>query len=757
MKYMLKQPVVAIAALLIFLPNSASASSPMFRAKSGENLDGPVRTMSVAPPKGWRQVNAINQDPLSLGQWTPVAPICATGAASRLSIYAVDVGREGPHKLMQKWLPAALRFNVAPVESGFVLVRAEADRGSTNTVIAYPVSDEHITPLAGWIGGVKIVFVAESTTLSLEELESVTRQAIRNRYPVRAKAVWTIDSPYVLFGKKWHKALGERLEQAALKNKPNALVSRAYALFGESGAFVPAGQNFLQQAAEGGYDLAKMDLIRLHRRGLLTADLNAETLAAWSTDLAKKGAEDAKFWATEARPFDEDEDKIPSQDSLKMLARCGQPEARRLWAKKQVQSFNAKERYAGRMTVVNLMAEPPLEGTLPITTRVPRAVDAPAIEQLKAAAVLKTACPNEDDPEASLFVKKGDFKIHKSFAKNKAATAEILTAPEAAEFPELNEAKKLDKLANAGDRKKLKEALSLACRWSGGEADRHQLVIELAARKDGIGKWKRFRACEIIEEPSMAEFCRAQVLKQSKLNLDTRFNDILIAAGLSSGEAPQTVVAAQSLRKKAVEFFDKLLEKSYQQAASIREKSELDETRKQMENEFMGLLAATLDKEDGMSLKSQIGDVVTGRRLLVLPAESADASFSLKRQAPSPKFLKKELERLEARLKETLLTIDEATKEDISTDFKKGLREAHTALVEYQKAYLSFVEKIKETHPQVSNHQLAAELWFYIEGIYYLEKVRDRQISRVVPDDDNIDYGDIEDPIREISSEEEVE
>jgi hypothetical protein len=251
----------------------------------------------------------------------------------------------------------------------------------------------------------------------------------------------------------------------------------------------------------------------------------------------------------------------------------------------------------------------------------------------------------------------------------------------------------------------------------------------------------------------MAEFCRAQVLKQTKVNLDTRFNDILIAAGLSSAEAPQTVVAAQALRKKAAEFFDKLLEKSYQQASSLREKSELDETRRQMESEFMGLLAATLSKEDGMSLKSQIGDVVTGRRLLVLPAESADASFSLERQAPSPKFLKKELERLETRLKETLLTIDEAAKEDISTDFKKGLREAHTAWVEYQKAYSSFVEKIKVTHPQVSNHQLAAELWFYIEGIFYLEKLRDRQISRVVPDEDEVGYGDVEDPIREISSE----
>lgn len=755
MKYMLKQPVVAIAAVLFFLPNFALASKPMFRAKSGENLDGPVRTMTIGAPKGWRQVNAINQDPLSLGQWTPSSPVCATGAASRLSIYAVDVGREGPHKLMQKWLPSALRFNVAPVESGFVLVRAEAERGAANTVVAYPVSDEHITPLAGWIGGVKIVFVAESTTLSLDELEAVTRQAIRNRYPVRAKAVWTIDSPYVLFGKKWHKSLAERLDQAAQKNKPNALVSRAYALFGESGAFVPAGQNFLQQAAENGHDLAKMDLIRLHRRGLLTADLSEETLSVWAADLAKKGAEDAKFWATEARPFDEDEDKIPGLDSLRKLARCGQPEARRLWAKKQVQSFNAKERYAGRMTVVNLIAEPPLEGTLPITTRVPRAVDAPAIDQLKAAAVLKTACPNEDDPDASLFVKKKDFKVHKSFAKNKAATAEILTAPEAAEFPELNEAKKLDKLANAGDRKKLQEALRLACRWSGGEEDRQQLVIELAARRDGIGKWKRFRACEIIEEPSMAGFCRAQVLKQTKLNLDTRFNDILIAAGLSSAEAPQTVVAAQGLRKKANDFFDKLLEKSYQQASSVREKLELDETRRQMESEFMSLLAATLNKEDGMSLKSQIGDVVTGRRLLVLPAETADASFSLKRQAPSPKFLKKELERLEARLKETLLTIDEAAKEDISVEFKKGLREAHTAWLDYQKSYSSFVEKIKETHPQVSNHQLAAELWFYIEGIYYLEKVRDRQISRVVPDEDEVDYQDVEDPIRAISSEEE--
>lgn len=757
MKKMLKPIVIAFSVTLLSLPTLASAADPMFRAKSGENLEGPMRTMSIAAPVGWRQVSKLNQDPLSLGQWTPSAPKCATGASSRLSVYAVDVGREGPHKLMQKWLPSALRFNVAPVEAGFVIVRAEADRGAANTVVAYPVSDETITPLAGWIGGVKIVFVAESTTMTLDELESVTRQAIRKRYPVRAKDVFNIDSPYVLFAKKWHKSLAERFEQATKKNKPNALVSRAYALFGESNAFVPAGQNFLQIAAENGHDLAKMDLIRLHRRGLMSVDISAETLSAWSSDLAKKGAEDAKFWATEARPFDEDEEKIPGLDSLKKLAQCGQPEARRLWAKKQVQSFNAKERYAGRMTVVNLMAEPPLEGTLPITTRVPRAVDAPAIEQLKAAAVLKTACPNEDDPDDSLFVKKGDFKVHKSFAKNKAATEAILTAPEAEEFPELNEAKKLDKLANAGDRKLLQQAVAMACRWSGGEEDRQQLVIELAARRDGLGKWRRFRACEIIQEPSMAGFCRAQVLKQTKLNLDTRFNDILIAAGLSSAEAPQIVVAAQGLRRKANEFFEKLLAKSYEQASSIPEKSELDETRRQMESEFMGLLAATLNKEDGMSLTSQMGDVVTGRRLLVMPAESADASFSLKRQAPSPKFIKKELERLDARLKETLLSIDEAAKEDISPEFKKGLREAHTAWLEYQKAYTSFANKIQETHPQAAGQTEAAQLWFFIEGVYYLEKIRDRQISRVVPDDADIEYGDIEDPIREISSDPEAD
>ncbi len=728
---------------------------PLFRARSGATLDGPVRTMSVAPPAGWRQVDAINQDPLSLVQWTPKTPKCSTGAASRLSLYAVDVGREGPQRLMQKWFPTAIRFNVAPVESGFVLVRAEPDRGSANTVIAYPVSDEHITPLAGWIGGVKIVFVAESTTLNLEELEEVTRQAIRNRFPVRAKDVFSSDTPYVLFGKKWHKALQDRLDAAAKKNQPHALVSKAFALFGESGAFVPAGQNFLQQAAENGHDLAKMDLIRLHRRGLLSVDIGSETLATWATDLAKKGSEDAKFWATESRPFDEDENKIPELDPLKNLANCGQPEARRQWAKKQVQSFNSKERYAGRMTVVNLMAEPPLEGTLPITTRVPRAADAPAIEQLKAAAVLKTACPNEDDPDDALFVKKRDFKIHKSFVKNKAATAAILTAPEVEDFPELREAGKLDTLANAGDRQKLKQALNLACKWSGGEEDRQQLVIELAARRDGLGKWKRFRACEIIQEPSMAGFCRAKVLKQTKINHETRFNDILIAAGLSSAEAPQTVVAAQALRAKAQQFFDKLLEKSYDQAKSIREKSELDETRKQMESEFMALLAATLNKDDRMSLQSQIGDVVTGRRLLVLPAESADATFSLRRQAPSPKFLKKELERLEARLKETLLTIEEAAKEDISKEFKQGLRDAHTAWTEYQKSYLGFVEVIRETHPLAPNQTQAAQLWFYIEGVYYLEKIRDRQISRVIPDEEDETFDDFEDPIRAISSESE--
>lgn len=726
------------ATLFLFIfsqPIQVLASGPLFRSRAGDGSSGNVQAVGIRPIKGWRAVDQINRDPLSLAQWVPKNPKCTTGTSTRISLYAVDVGNLGPHRLIQKWLPDAGRFQVMSPEAGFAIIRAIEKTGSdysgatTQTVIAYPFSDQYITPLAGWIGGVNILFVAESTVAEIEDLERDLRKMIQSRHVTATKSINKIDQPFVLFGKNWNKALQVGWEEAEKMKQPLALVSQAYALFGEAGAYVPQGQNLLLKAAKLGHDPSKMDLVRLARRSLLSIDLAPEIVDAWEKDLAQKGSEDAKFWAAERALMLDEVEK--NQTTMRSLAICGQPEARRYWIKKQVQSFSARDRYLGRLAVVNLMQSPPLEATLPITTRVPRAVEAPAIQQLKEAAVLKTACPNEDDPDESLFVKKADFETAKSLVKNQQKKSDAIPSSEGEDLPELKGVTRLDKLANAGNQTQLKEALKLACKWPGSEDDRRNLVVELAIRRDGLGKWKRFRSCSVVKEYQLSKVCRDRDLRQAKLNLETRFNDILINAGMSYEAAPEAVTAAISFRKKAVEFADRLLEKSYAQATTLQENRELDQIRYALENEFMSLLAATLNNADAMGLDSQIGEIVTGRRLLMLPTEAENTNFVLRRQAPTKKFMKRELERLEARVKETMRSIEEADKIDLSNDFKSGLAAAHAAWTEYRKAHSRFVAGVSASHPQVGRHGAAAELWFHIQGIYYFEMLRDRQMSRV--------------------------
>lgn len=691
----------------------------LFRARSGDFSAGTMRSVSVMPPSGWRRVSAINQDPLSLAQWTPKDPVCSTGAASRLSLYAVDVGKEGPNKLMQKWFPDALKFHVSEPERGFVIVRAEAEANRPQAVLAFPLSEEHVTPLAGWIGGVNVLFVAESTTLPAEGLETIVRTAIRNQVPVRTANARAMDVPFVLFNKQWHKTLGDRLEEAAKRGEPNALVSKAYSMFNDADGFVPAGLQLLYKAADKGHALAQLDLIRLSRRQLLTIEVPDEKLKEWSKKLADAGSDDARLWATENRPFDEVDSKIPGLDNLKKLATCGQPEARRIWAKFLVQSFKAGDRFNGRNIVMGLMRQPPLEGTLPITTRVPRAVEAPAIQQLKAAALLKTACPNEEDPEQDLFANKDDFKIEKK--KSKKETAVVAAVTETDDIPELKEAQTLDKMVNSGSMKTLKEAQKRACKWSGSEDDRDSLVIEIAARhNDAYGKWRRFRACDVIKENVMAGFCREKEQRQAKINTEARYRDILVTA------SPELRNSIANLRGKATVFHDTLLEKSYASAKNTAQKIELDRTHRQLEIEFLDLVAATLNQD----LQNQIKDVVTGRKLLLLPPSTEEAAFTLKRQPASALFMKKELERLEARIQETIKSIDEADREDLNKEFKKSLFAAYETWKAYRESYTAFSAKLAEQGRSSASVQAAADLWFHIQGIYYFEKIRDREINR---------------------------
>ena len=700
----------------------------LFRARSGDFSVGTMRSVSISAPEGWRRVSLINKDPLSLAQWTSLETRCSTGAASRLSVYAVDVGSEGPHKLMHKWFPDALRFNVTEQERGFIIVRAEAETGKTQSVIAYPLSDQHITPLAGAVTGVNVVFIAESTTLSPEDLEKTVRAAIRNQIPVRTASASKIDVPYVLFNQQWHKSIADRLEERSNHGEPNALVSKAFSMFNSADGFVPAGQQLLYKAAEKGHPLAQLDLIRLNRRRLLTLDISEQKLKEWSKALAKAGSDDAQFWATEERKFSEADPSLAGHAELKKLSACGQPEARRTWAKLLVQSFKASDRFNGRAIVMNLMRSPPLEGTLPITTRVPRAVEAPAIEQLKAAALLKTACPKQDDPEQELFAQAEDFKLErvaKTQDPTDAPSAEADDVVASKVLPEINEARVLDKMVNSGNMKTLAEAQQLACKWPGGEQDRNSLVIEIAARhNDGFGKWRRFRTCDILKENTVASECRLQEFRQARLNTETKYRDILV----SIDSALRNPVA--NLRAKASAFHDALLTPSYSVARSNAEKLELDRMRRQMESEFLNLVGASVTQD----LQNQIKDVVTGRKLLLLPPSEAEATFSLRRQPASASFLKKELERLEARMTETMKSISDSDREDLGKDFKKGFFAAFEAWKAYRASYNSFASKLAEAGKSGPNAQSAADLWFHIQAIYYFEQIRDREIGRpIVP------------------------
>lgn len=713
--------------------SQALDQTALFRARSGDFSVGTMHSVTLATPMGWRRVPAINKDPLSLAQWTPKETSCATGAASRLSLYAVDVGKAGPRKLVQKWFPDALRFQVSDSERGFVIVRAEAEPNRTQAVIAYPMSDQHITSLAGPVDGVNILLIAESTTLSAEELEKTVRTAVRNQIPVRAANPKGMDVPFVLFNKQWHKTISDRIELGIKNGAPNAMVSKAFSIFNEADGFTPSGQVLLFKAAEKGHPPAQLDLIRLSRRRLLTIDVSNEKLAEWSNQLAKAGSDDARFWAAEAKKFSENDAQMLGNEELRKLSACGQPEARRTYAKLLVQSFKASERFTGRNIVMNLMRQPPLEGTLPITTRVPRAVEAPAIEKLKAAALLKTACPNEDDPEQELFAQKSDFQIEKPINKvvGQAAGKEAEKEFEPEDFPELKEARVLDKMVNSGSMKTLKQGLKLACKWPGGEQDRNNLVIEIAARQnDGFGKWRRFRACEVVTENNIAAVCRDQELKREKLNAEMRYRDILVTA---DADLRNNIAA---LRTKANAFQDTLLESSYAVAKTVREKAELDRMRRSLDNEFLDLVGATITQ----NLKSQIKDVVTGRRLMMLPPSDEETTFTLKRQPASARFMTKELERLETRMNETVKSIEEADAEDLNKDFKRGFVAANEAWKAYRKSYAAFAAKLAEQGKSDATVAAAADLWFHIEGIYYFELLRDREInrSRVPPEAERV-------------------
>lgn len=718
------------AILLSLLPLSAAhAEQPMLRTRAGETGTGPLRTVELQMPQGWRQVDALNRDPVSLAEWTLGSAACTTGASSRLSLYAVDTGLLGPHKLLQKWFPAALQLHVRESERGFALIHADAEAGKPQSVMAYPLSDSNTTPLAGWIGGVQVVLIAESTVLSGTELENVVRLAIRSQKPVNAKSVRSTDAPFVLAASRWRPALAQRLNQAAKRGEPNAQVSLAYALFAEASGFVPAGQQLLLKAAMAEHQPAQLDLLRLARRGLLKVEVEGDRLETWSRTLADAGSDEARFWQIEKPAFDESEERsAASRKALRELAVCGQPEAKRSWAKQLAQSFDKDERRRGRGLVISMMQNPPLESAMALVTRVPRAVEGPDFETLKVAALTKAACPDDEEPEESLFVSKADLLIDRTFAKRKAekpsleekaALASSLPLEFSEPFPELRQASELERLVNSGSRAGIKAALSKACHWSGLEKDRDRLVTEIAARRDGVGRWRAFKACEVISDGRLVEACREKQNRQARINLDARFKKL-------TAQTPNAKSELEELRDKAAAYFDGLLEQSFA-VATLREKQELDSIRQQMESELYDLVLATTNDQLG----HQVQDAVTARKLLILPPQEEGANFALHRPRASNEFLGRELARLKERLQQTTQSISVADREDLNKTFKASLASAQQSWLALQKSYSGLISKLGLS--KRADIATAASLWFHIEGVYYLELVRDRQLSRSAP------------------------
>ncbi|MDX9731417.1 MAG: hypothetical protein RBT63_06580, partial [Bdellovibrionales bacterium] len=215
--------------------------------------------------------------------------------------------------------------------------------------------------------------------------------------------------------------------------------------------------------------------------------------------------------------------------------------------------------------------------------------------------------------------------------------------------------------------------------------------------------------------------CREQTAKQASVNREARYRRLKNAA-------PNSLHAAlDELRDRAYEFHDRLMKRSYEVTSRVSERSELDQIRAQMDSEFLSLVEATLNER----LKNQIEDVVTGRRLLLLPPDIEAATFTLKRQPASQAFMKRELAKLEAHMKQTMASIASADHEDVDRKFKSEFAAAHEAWKRYRKSNEAFGERVTSaTGRSVASVKTAGDLWFHIEGIYYFEQLRDREIGR---------------------------
>lgn len=713
------QKIVSVAcgfvvSLLAYSPDRADAEEAMFRA------NGPV---ALFPPAPWKHVGPLNRDPLSIAQWVR-GQECSSGSSQRLTLFNVDMGLSGPQRLVQRWFASAHRLQVLAPEAGFVLIKAES-ANSTSGVLAFPESDRAITPVLGWIGGVKVVLVGETASANdLVTLEADIRATLRSMRKVTAKNSRSLDKPYVLNAKTWNKSLAAELKRAAEK-RPNAKMSLAYGHFSEAAGFVPAGQEWLRKAAIAGHGPAQAERIRLSRADILAVGIDTELLTKWSAELAAAGHVDERFIAAVNRPFDPNE-TTEHLKPLEELVSCGHREAKLIWAKHLAESFDKKERDAGKRLVMRLMQTPMLESELPVYGRAPLKTDAPTLVTVKKAALLKNACVEE--PETDLFVKKSDFMI----PKQRPVAAATLSLLESDPLPELRAARELDKLVNSGDRKKLRTAQRIACEWAGSEKDREELIVEVRARRDGFGRWRRFRTCDAVTDSKMVATCAEQENRQASINNEVQFQKLLKLAG------PARTEELVELRALATAYGEAIW-RAAQARAEETERREIDRIRNQVEAEFVGMAKALLSN----SLEREVGEALTAKRLLVLQPEDGRADFAIFRQPASSGFMRKEQLRLEARMAETMKSIDDADRDDLDTEFKKQVKQAMAAWAQYKTKFEILSAQVQSSDSAAlaptSDARFAATVWFYVAGIDRLEQLRDRELGRV----HNLDITDL--------------
>lgn len=682
-------------------PIVAFAEEAMFRS------NGPV---ALYPPLQWKAVDPLNRDPLSVAQWAR-GQECSSGSSQRMTLFNVDIGQGGPQRLAQRWFARANTFQVLAPESGFALIKA-VSAGSTSGIIAFPQSDRKTTPLWGWVGGVKVVLVGEAASAdALGALEADLRATLRSMRRVSVKNSRSLDVPYVLAAKSWNKFLAAELKRNAEKNA-NAKMSLAYGHFSEASGFVPAGQEWLRKAAVEGYAPAQATLIRLSRAEMLAASIEKAQLTKWSADLVALGHVEERFIAVLNRPFDANGANETKEylEPLGSLVSCGHREARLIWAKHLAESFDKKERDSGKRLVMHLMQTPMLESELPVYGRIPAKTKVPTLMDLKRATLLKSACVEE--PEPDLFVRKSDFSIPKQRSTIAAATLSQLDEDP---FPELRAARELDKLVNAGDRKKLQIAQKLACEWAGSEKDRQELIVEVRARREGFGRWKKFRTCDALTDVKMVSTCAEQESRQASINNDVQFQKLLTLVGL---ERAQQLI---ELRALAASYGESIW-RAAESRADVTERREIGKLGNQIDAEFIAMAKALISNR----MKTAVGDALTSKRLLVLRPEAGNEDLSLLRQPASTGFMRKEKLRLEARMAETLRAIDEADRDDLSIEFKEQIKQATKAWTKYRSKFESLSAQVQ------SDSGFAATIWFYLAGIDRLEQLRDWELGRSV-------------------------